>query len=280
LASDKEQRKALAQFLKTRRSQVSPESVGLSRSVGYRRTPGLRREEVAILAGISVTWYTWLEQGRDIVVSEQILQRLAATFKLSSDETEYMFRLANKPVPETSPPPQHTVPAAVRTVLEDLETSPAHVMDYRWNLLAWNRAACEIFAIDTFSEQDRNLLWRTFNNKEIRRRLRDWEDVAWRTLAAFRATLGDRIGEPWFVQLVEDLRQTSPEFRNWWPDHDVRQPPLGRIALNHPEAGLLELSSVSIHIDGDPRLWMCIYAPEKGTAEKIKRLLESAVAAT
>jgi transcriptional regulator with XRE-family HTH domain len=277
MASDEERREALADFLKTRRSQVSPESVGLPRGVGYRRTPGLRREEVAMLAGISVTWYTWLEQGRDIVVSEQILKRLAAAFKLSWDETEYMYRLANKPVPEASPPPQHTVPGAVRTVLDDLETSPAYVMDYRWNLLAWNRAACEIFAIDTFSEQDRNLLWRTFNNKEIRRRLIDWEDVAWRTLAAFRATLGEHIGEPWFVQLVEDLKQTSPEFRNWWPDHDVLQPPLGRMALNHPDAGLLELDSLSLHIDGDPRLWMCIYAPEKDTANKIKRLVEPAV---
>jgi transcriptional regulator with XRE-family HTH domain len=252
--------------------------VGLSRGVGYRRTPGLRREEVAMLASVSVTWYTWLEQGREIAVSEQILKRIAAALKLSSDETEYMFRLANKPVPEISPPPEHTVPAAVRTVLDDLETSPAYVMDYRWNFLAWNRAACEIFALDTFSQQDRNLLWHTFNNKEIRRRLIDWKDVAWRTLAAFRATLGDRIGEPWFVQLVEDLKQTSPEFRNWWPDHDVRQPPLGRIALNHPDAGLLELNSVSLHIDGDPGLWMCIYAPEQDTADKIKQLIEPAVA--
>src|SRR5215213_5012515 len=174
MGSDKKQREALAQFLKTRRSQVSPESVGLSRGVGYRRTPGLRREEVAMLASVSVTWYTWLEQGREIAVSEKILKRIAEAFKLSSDETEYMFRLANKPVPKASPPPEHTVPATVRTVLDDLETSPAYVMDYRWNLLAWNRAACEIFAFDTFSQQDRNLLWRTFNNKEIRRRLIDW----------------------------------------------------------------------------------------------------------
>src|SRR5918912_1299021 len=100
MASDKEQREALAEFLKTRRYQVAPESVGLARGPGYRRTPGLRREEVALLAGISVTWYTWLEQGRDIAVSEQILESLAATLQLSSDETEYMFRLANKPVPQ------------------------------------------------------------------------------------------------------------------------------------------------------------------------------------
>ena len=280
MASNEERREALAEFLKTRRSQVSPESAGLPDRVGYRRTPGLRREEVAMLAGMSVTWYTWLEQGRDIAVSEQILKRLAATFMLSSDETSYMFRLANRPVPQTSPPPQYTVPAAVRTVLDDLEASPAYVMDYNWNMLAWNRAACEIFGIDTFSPRDRNLLWRTFTNKELRRRLIDWEEVAWRTLAAFRATLGDRIGEPWFIQLVEDLKQTSPEFRNWWPHHDVRQPPLGRIALNHPGAGLLELDSVSLHVDGDPRLWMCIYAPERDSADKIKRLIEPAVAVT
>jgi transcriptional regulator with XRE-family HTH domain len=278
VTSDKEQREALAEFLKTRRSQVSPGSVGLTPGVGYRRTPGLRREEVALLAGISVTWYTWLEQGRDIVVSEQVLKSLAEVFKLSSDETSYMFRLANKPEPQSSPPSQHAIPAEVRKVLDDLETSPAFVMDYRWNLLAWNRAAYEIFAIETFSPQDRNLLWRTFTSKEVRRRLINWEEIAWRTLAAFRATLGDHIGESWFAQLVEDLKQTSPEFRNWWPSHDVRQPPLGRIQLNHPEAGLLELDSVSTHIDGDPRLWMCIYAPEKDTADKIKQLIEPAVA--
>jgi transcriptional regulator with XRE-family HTH domain len=278
MASDKEQREALAEFLKTRRYQVAPESVGLARGAGYRRTPGLRREEVALLAGISVTWYTWLEQGRDIAVSEQILKSLAATLQLSSDETEYMFRLANRPVPQASPPPEHTVPAAVRTVLDDLETSPAYVMDYRWNLLAWNRVACEIFDLDSTSPEDRNLLRHAFTSKEIRRRIINWENFARRTLAAFRAKLGDHIGEPWFVQLVEDLKQTSPEFRNWWPDHDVRQPPLGRIALNHPEAGPLELNSLSIHIDGDPRLWMCIYAPEKDTADKIKQLIEPAVA--
>lgn len=277
MARDKERREALADFLRTRRSQASPVSVGLPEGIGHRRTPGLRREEVALLAGISVTWYTWLEQGRDIRASDQVLESVATTLRLSAGERDYLFRLAHKRVPAAPKPTEPTVTLAVQGALDSLRTSPAWVLDPRWNTLAWNQASSEVFGdFGVLPLKERNPLRLAFTNETLRRRLVDWKNFAWRILGAFRYKVGDHVGEPWFVRLVEDLKETSPEFREWWPDHEVLEPPIGRVALNHPGAGLLELDNICFNTEGDPSLRMCVYAPTPQTAEKIDRLTDSA----
>lgn len=280
MARDKARREALADFLRTRRSQASPASVGLPMGLGYRRTPGLRREEVALLAGISVTWYTWLEQGRDIGVSEQVLESVATTLGLSKGERAYLFRLAHKRVPPAPAPTEPTVSLAVQNALASLGTSPTWILDRCWNTVAWNRASSEVFGdLSVLPQKERNPLRLAFTNETLRRRLLDWETFARRILGAFRFKVGDCVGEPWFTRLVEDLKESSPEFREWWPDHDVLEPPIGRVALNHPSAGLLELDNVCFNMEGDPSLRMCVYAPTPQTAKKIHRLTDSAATA-
>ena len=274
--NDEERRGALGDFLKTRRARLSPSGVGLPKKRGNRRTPGLRREEVAQLAGISVTWYTWLEQGRDIIASRQVLESIAATLRLTTDERNYMFRLAHKQVPADPPPVAQTVSPALRTVLDSLRASPAWIIERRWNILAWNRAACEVFGdFGATSLRERNILRFVFTNETLRRRLVDWEAFARSMLAMFRASVGEYVDEPWFIRLVEHLEEASPEFRGWWPRHDVRGAPLERVRLDHPDAGPLELDNVSFRVNGSPELRMCVYAAVAGseTADKIQQLV-------
>lgn len=278
--SDEERRRALGDFLKARRAQLSPSNVGLPERGASRRTPGLRREEVAQLAGVSVSWYTWLEQGRDIRASEQVLESIAAALMLSLEERNHVFRLAHKRLPPR-PEPKHTVCRALQTVLDNLPTSPAWILERSWNILVWNRAAREVFVdFGAVPMGECNILRLAFTDEELRQRLVDWEAFARSMLAAFRASGEEFAGEPWFVRLVEDLKRVSPEFREWWPEHDVREAPVERVRLNHPSVGLLELDNVSLRVNGDPELRVCIYAaaPETGTTDKIEQLINSAAA--
>jgi transcriptional regulator with XRE-family HTH domain len=278
--NNEERRKALADFLKTRRARLSPDSVGLPKKRSSRRTPGLRREEVAQLAGISVTWYTWLEQGRDIIASEQVLESIAATLRLTTNERNYVFRLAHKQAPADPRPIVQTVSPALRSVLDGLGTRPAWIVERRWNILAWNRAACEVFGdfgVMPFGE--RNILRFVFTNEALRRRLVDWEAFARSMLATFRATSSEYVDEPWFARSVEHLKEASPEFLEWWPRHDVQGAPLERVRLNHPDVGPLEFDNVSFLVNGDPELRMCVYtAASEEMADKIEQLIISAVA--
>ena len=143
--ADNELRTELANFLRIRRSQLSPAEMGLPRTA-RRKTPGLRREEVAQLAGVGVTWYTWLEQGRDIHVSTQVLDSLAQTFRLTPAEKAHLFLLAGQASPAQPIPPKEHVSPFLHQFLEHLGTSPAYITGRRWDVLAWNLAACQVFA--------------------------------------------------------------------------------------------------------------------------------------
>jgi transcriptional regulator with XRE-family HTH domain len=277
--NDEDRRKALGDFLKTHRARLSPGSVGILKKGASRRTPGLRREEVAQLAGISVTWYTWLEQGRDIGVSEQVLESIATTLRLGVQERNHVFRLARKQVPPDPSPTTQTVSPALRSVLDNLSVSPAWVIERRWSTLAWNRAAREVFGdFGAGPSGERNILRFVFTDEALRRRLVDWEAFARSMLATFRASCGKHVGESWFLRLVEDLKRGSPEFRRWWPQHDVREAPLERLVLDHPDVGPLELDNVSFQVKSGPELRVCVYAAAPGsqTAEKIERLVSLA----
>lgn len=278
--NDEERRKALGGFLKTRRARMSPDEVGLPNG-SRRRAPGLRREEVASLASVSITWYTWLEQGRDIRVSEQVLESIATALRFRPDERNHLFRLAHKRVPNGQPPVTEKVSPVLQNVLDSLGTSPAWIIDHRWNILAWNRAATTVFAdFGDIPAEERNILRFTFTDGALRRRLVDWEAFARGMMATFRASSGKQVAEAWFVEFIKELETDCREFREWWVQHDVRGAPVERIEVDHPEVGRLDLNNTSFQVNSDPGMRVCVYtaSPDSETAEKIQELVGSPVA--
>lgn len=277
--NNEERQKALGNFLATRRARLSPANLGLPVTT-RRRTPGLRREEVAQLSGVSITWYTWLEQGRDIHVSDQVLESIATALQLGIDERNHLFRLANKQVPGNLPSITKTVSPALQTVVDNLRTGPAWAIDHKWDILVWNQAACEVFGdYGEIPQKDRNILRFVFKDEELSQRLENWESFAQSMLATFRASCSKYVGTLWFARLVEELREFSPEFRDWWARHEVRATPIKHIKINHSRLGTLELNNISFQVMNNPELRMCVYAAELGseTADKIQQAVDEKV---
>ena len=222
---DTKRRQELGNFLRTRRARISAEQVGLP-TRQRRRTPGLRRDEVALLAGMSVDWYTWLEQGREITVSEQVLESLVQVLQLDASEREHLYLLACQHLPPELPLVNETVSPILQHFLDHLGTCPAYVTGQRWDIVAWNEAACAAFGdFRKMTERERNIVWRAFTSPTYRQLLVDWEGLAQHILARFRASCRRFLGDPWLTELIEDLTLSSPEFREWWPRHDVQGTP-------------------------------------------------------
>jgi transcriptional regulator with XRE-family HTH domain len=264
----------LAAFLRSRRARVSPEQVGLPRGT-RRRTPGLRRGEVALLAGVSPEWYTWLEQGRDIHVSVQVLERLARVLQLDVNERAHVFLLAlSQPPPvETFSPP--TISPTLQEFLNQLRTIPACVVDARLNVVAQNAAHCAVFGdYATMSERGRNLIWRLFT-PSARQRNEEWEELAGVYLAQFRAGYGRFIEDPWWAKQIAELNRISPEFRELWARHDVLNVSEGRKSWHHPLAGELIFDFLFFQTVDSHDLRLLIHTPRSnsGTADKIEQLL-------
>jgi len=268
---DDEQRRAeLTLFLRTRRARLSPHQVGLP-AVGRRRTPGLRREEVAEVAGVGVSWYTWLEQGRAITVSASVLDSLARALQLDTAERNHLFILAREEVPATPTPITIGVNSAVQSILDSLEIYPAYVTNARWDVVAWNRAACRIFVdFTTLSLRDHNLLWFMFAHPFARQLYVDWAATAQQTLALFRASTGRYIGETWFTELVANLSCVSPEFAVWWSHNEVHGTPERDKEINHPQLGRLVLQPTILPLAQTPDLCMMVYTPTPGTNTEAK----------
>jgi transcriptional regulator with XRE-family HTH domain len=264
----------LAEFLRSRRARLSPELVGLP-SGTRRRTPGLRRGEVAMLAGVSPEWYTWLEQGRDMNVSVQLLESLARVLRLDANERAHLFLLALRQPPpvETFSPP--TISPTVHQFLNQLGTIPACVVDTRLNVVAWNKAHCVVFGYyATMSERERNLIWRLFTSPS-RQRNEEWEELARVYLAQFRAGYGRFINDPWWANQIAELNRISPEFRELWARHDVLNVSEGRKSMHHPLAGELTFDFLWFQTVDSRDLRLLIHTPRSnsGTADKIERLL-------
>ncbi len=274
--SDHERRRELAQFLRTRRERLSPEAVGLP-SGARRRTPGLRREELALVAGIGVTWYTRLEQGRDITVSPQVLESLARVFDLDSAERNHLFVLAREQLPADPSPLTGIISPALQCILDTMGIYPAYVANQRWDIVAWNQAMCRVYKdFGALAIHERNILRFMFTNSIQRVLLVDWEKEAQGMLALFRASTERYVGEAWFKALVADLEQISPEFRVWWALHDIQAAHAGPKELNHPLVGRLVLQSSTFEVVDAPDLRMIIYTPlpEANTAKKLAQLAE------
>jgi transcriptional regulator with XRE-family HTH domain len=266
-----EHRQALADFLRKRRARLSPADVGLPPGI-RRRTPGLRREEVAQLANMGTSWYVWLEQGRDVHPSAQVLESLAQALRLTLNERRHLFLLAGQPPPPHASPLEEQISPALQQVLDDLNPTPAYVMGRRYDYLAWNKAADGLFAISeaSFSPYPRNLLWRLFTSPTMRERPH-WEQVARATLAEFRTTSTRYPGDSWFEELIEDLKQISPEFCRWWPHHDVRSSLDGHKAIEHPTLGHLEFEHLTLQVLSSPDVRIMIYTPLAETRAKLER---------
>jgi transcriptional regulator with XRE-family HTH domain len=263
--SDKERRAELAQFLRTRRERISPQRVGLPPGT-RRRTPGLRREELALLAGVGATWYTWLEQGRAITVSVQVLESLARVLQLDADERVHLFILARGQLPADPLSLTKTIDPALQLILDTMGIYPALVFSPRWDIIAWNQAACRVLVdFSAMASRERHILWLLFTDPRYRAMFVDWEGEARRFLALFRASTQRYVGEAWLTGLVTELKQVSPAFREWWSRHDVQGVQTEHKHLIHPLVGLLVLQAKTFQVADHPDLQMMVYTPVSGT---------------
>ncbi|MEY9752898.1 helix-turn-helix transcriptional regulator [Bradyrhizobium yuanmingense] len=245
-------------FLRSRREKLTPKAVGLPPS-SRRRTAGLRREEVAQLAGIGVDWYIRLEQGRTVSPSVATIDALARALRLSKTEHAHLKALARDGASNAFT--REIVPPPIRRMIESLH-QPAYVTGRRWDVLAWNAAAEEVFGFGQFPEEDRNTLLLVLTNKQTRKFYgASWTDVAKRMVAMFRATHDVWAGDPAFTELLTRLREGSPEFVKWWEAHDIRSTISGRKTMNHPSKGVLHFEHTSFQANDDPALKLVIYTP-------------------
>jgi transcriptional regulator with XRE-family HTH domain len=246
----------LGDFLRSRRDRLTPEAVGLPGG-RRRRTPGLRREEVAQLAGIGVDWYIRLEQGRTVSPSAATVNSLARALRLDPVEEAHLRALTRNT--ERRPFVREVVPESLRRTVEALNV-PAYVTGRRWDVLAWNDAAAGIFAFDRVPEEDRNTLIQVLTNPKTRRLFgAGWAGEAKRMVAQFRSTYDLWALDPAFRNLVKRLRSECVEFADWWEAHDLRDTVAGQKHLTHPRKGALRLQYASFQSNDDPGLKLVIY---------------------
>jgi transcriptional regulator with XRE-family HTH domain len=274
------QRRELAALLRARRGQLARADFGLP-PVGRSRTDGLRREEVASLSGVSVTWYTWLEQGRDISPSRQVLDAVARTLRLSPAEHAYVLSLVGYSAPavepDTTPAP---APGHVQRLLDALVGSPAFAIAPDWHISAWNAAYAALYPnIEVAPEAERNLLWLVFTDPYVRKLLPAWEADSGRFLAEFRAEAGPLLGDPSVAALVERLRAASPEFRAGWTSHDIQGFSSRERLFHHPDVGDLRLDHHRLTPSDVPGLHLVVYTPldDGETPVRLARLLAAQV---
>jgi transcriptional regulator with XRE-family HTH domain len=266
---------SLGTYLRDRRARLDPTAFGFP--LQRRRTPGLRREEVAQRANVSATWYTWLEQGRGGAPSADVLDRIARAMMLTDVEREHLFLLALGRPPEARYQVPEGISPRLQRVLDTLACSPAFIRTATWDVIAWNRAAAAVLTdYSTLPEGQRNVLRMMFRDSRVRAAQPNWQSVARYVVASFRADVA-RAGAARNVQsLVDELCATSPEFAAMWRDNDVRGHGDGVKVLQHPVAGQLSMEFSGFAVDGRPDLNMVIYNPAtRADADKIRALLKA-----
>jgi transcriptional regulator with XRE-family HTH domain len=266
------QRRQLIDFLKGCRARLTPGEVGLP-DTNRRRTPGLRREDVAALAGVSVTWYTWLEQGRNIQVSADVLERICATLRMSADEREYLFALVqHRPAPLGATRAEAVSPTVDRML--DALSVPAIVMTARWDVIAWNRLTQRVFRdYGKLPPQQRNLLRILLvDDESYQQDPAAYEVMARRILAKFRVDYSQTPDDPAFEELIAELSARCPIFRRLWSSPEV----VGRseAVARHPGYGGMTFEHSSYVPEGSPTLRLVIYVPyDEATTAKMRTLV-------
>jgi len=265
----------LGNYLKDRRTKLDPAAVGFS--VGRRRTPGLRREEVAQRSNISPTWYTWLEQGRGGAPSADVLNRIAGALMLTDVEREHLFLLGLGRPPEVHYKASDGVTPRLQRLLDAFEFSPALIKTATWDVVAWNRAAAAVLTdYSTVPAGRRNILRMIFGDPRVRAAQYDWETVARFVVGAFRADAARAGAVSEVSQLVDELCRLSPEFEALWRDNEVHAHGEGSKHLRHPILGPIELEYSAFAVDGRPDLGMVVYNPvTSADADRIRSLIAS-----
>jgi PAS domain-containing protein len=276
-ANGERRREELADFLRTKRSSLQPDDVGLPDG-SRRRTPGLRREEVALLAGVGTTWYTWLEQGRDVRASLDVLEALARALRLTAAERSHLILLGRGEHAKPCKAPAEEVSPTVRRLVENMGPGPTYLLGRRWDYLAWNRAFEVVFGWEPGAEHlSRNHVWLWFMDPCWRMLYSDgWAAGARLVVAKFRADSAKNIGDPAFEELISALSSASPEFRKLWKRHEVAGSGDGRKELTHPKVRELVFDHAVFQYGETGEQRLVVYSPssEQDTHTKLARLLE------
>jgi transcriptional regulator with XRE-family HTH domain len=262
-AERSDRRQDLAAFLRNRRERIAPAEVGLPGGA-RRRTPGLRREEVAQIAGVGLAWYTWLEQGRDINVSTAFLDALARALRLDRAERSHLFDLAHGRAPPAKQESLPVISAKLRRMIDSLP-GPAYIATERWDVLSWNLPFEAVFgSLTDIPDEERNMLWLVFASDRHRTLLPDWETDVRDMLARFRLDFGRHKDEESFRALVRDLQKVSPQFRAWWTRQDVTAAGEGTKRFRLPEHGDIHFEHTAFGVDGNAALRLVVYTPLPG----------------
>jgi transcriptional regulator with XRE-family HTH domain len=266
----------LGHFLKTRRARLGPEDVGLQ-AFGRRRVPGLRREELALLAGVSVDYYVRLEQGRAGHPSEGVLDAIARALRLDDAERAHLFDVS-RPVRRRRATRTERVRPAVQRLIDTLDHLPAMVIGRRMDVLAWNRlAAALVVDWGSLPREQRNSARHFFLDDGARELYVDWEETARATVAWLRLAAGRHPDDAGLAELIGELSMKSEEFRRLWPRHDVREKTHGNKRFQHPIVGPLTLAYESLALPGDRDQTLVLYTAEPGSkSETALRLLGTA----
>lgn len=268
-------RAELRDFLISRRARISPEEAGMPAGGGRRRTPGLRREEVAVLAGVGASWYQWLEQGRDITVSGQVLDSVGRVLKLSEPERQHLYALAG-----LTPPPLRSeamaktqgCALALKRMIDAWQPNPGHIVDRYWNITAMNTAAQLVFGFDVVGT---NCLIDFFENEQHSRGYPDAQEISRRVVAQYRAEMTNHPGDPGYDEVVQRLLVTSPFFAELWELHEVQAAGVNYKVYLHPQAGELHFESMQMRVPEWPDLTVVMHTPhaETDTRKRLERLL-------
>ncbi|RNB85047.1 transcriptional regulator [Brevibacillus fluminis] len=273
-------RQELSAFLKAQRAKILPQSVGLAPGT-RRRTPGLRREEVAQLAGVSLTWYTWLEQGRDIQASKSVLDAIATALQLTIDERKYLHALASEGgagkglVGKQEEEPQ--ISPALQRILRELRFCPTIITDRRCQIVGWNQAAAHVFLdFQTVPVDERNLIRLVFSRKELRRLAVNWEHFVKGFLSIFRAYYGQYLEDEWYDLFLGEMKEEYPEFDRLWEQSRVSTAPEVLIEFRHSRGGKMLFELTSLQVQGSADLRLSVYTPaaDTSTETKLRQLME------
>ncbi|MET9963404.1 helix-turn-helix transcriptional regulator [Streptomyces sp. NPDC006326] len=258
----------------SRRARISPAEAGLPDGGARRRTPGLRREEVAVLAGVGASWYQWLEQGRDITVSGQVLDSVSRVLKLTSAERRHLYVLAglNPPVLEVAPADREMC-QGLKRLIDAWMPFPAHIMDAYWNTVMYNDAASLVLGMRP--EIVQNCLIAFFTDPLYKARSRHWEEIACKVVAQFRAACSELPDDEGFRAVVEEARELSPEFAALWERWDIQPGGQMQKEIEHPVVGTLYVESTQLRVPARPDLSIVLHTPlpNTETAEKLEWLV-------
>ncbi|MCZ8522667.1 MULTISPECIES: helix-turn-helix transcriptional regulator [Paenibacillus] len=271
MALGNEKPKILGSYLKSRRERMKPDPADIVGRFGRRRTPGLRREEVAHLAGVSITWYTWLEQGRVTTTSREVIESIGRALQLSPEEHLHLLHLANYGGEGDARPQVEDMNPALQNIIDQLHY-PAIIANTRTEVLAFNRMASEIIVdFDEVPAAKRVMTRLVWMDPSLRKQLVNWKEFADYTLGVFRSNYDQQAGDPWFEQFVRELSEESEEFQALWRRHEVQHKKAILYTFDHPGAGRLFFELISFsHLNGNPGFHCCVFTPIAGTDTELK----------